>query len=676
MPDKNFKVTLEPDHLRKLSGAKPIPAVAELIWNGVDADATRVDLELDLENVLDPSITVRDNGHGIPHEDVEGLFGKLGGSWKGHGNRSKIKNRILHGKEGKGRFKALALGRVANWISVYRKDGKTLRFTISIIRDALVDVRVSEPDVVPNTLPTGIEIRITELDHIFRTLQPDQSVPSLSAIFALYLTTYKDVSIYVEHQKLDPDAIIGARETFPLPDIEDDGETYQANVELIEWLAGDERWMFLCGPEGFPFFRSTPNFHTPGRNFSAYLKSDYVNVLQRQGLIDLADMNAPLQSACQAAAERIKLFFKEKDAEDARNEIEKWQADDVYPYREEPRTSVERAERQVFDILALNLNRQIPDFAELDKRNRAFQLRMLKHAVERGPNELQLIFREVLGLPERKQKELSKLLQEADLANIISASRLVADRLKLLTGLEALIFDPDTKKTLKERSQLHRIIADNNTWIFGEEFSLTVDDQSLTEVLKKHRKLLDDDIAIDAPVKRIDGKVGIVDLMLSRSVPQSHKDEREHLVVELKRPSVKIGDKEITQIKKYAYTVADDERFRGLNTQWSFWVVSNDLDRFARQEARQKDKPRGQIFQSEDGSITVWVKTWSEILAECRARLKFVEDKLQANVDRERALKYLRTTYDRYLRNLPDPLDEQSEEDVGSDEDEPSEIAE
>jgi hypothetical protein len=167
-----------------------------------------------------------------------------------------------------------------------------------------------------------------------------------------------------------------------------------------------------------------------------------------------------------------------------------------------------------------------------------------------------------LELPEKTQKELSKLLEDANLANVISASRLVADRLKFIHGLEALLFDVDSKKLLKERSQLHRMVAENNTWIFGEEFNLTVDDQSLTEVLRKHRKLIGDNVVIDQPVRRIDGKVGIIDLMLSRMVPQNHSDEREHLVVELKRPSVKVGADEITQVKKYAFTVADDERFR------------------------------------------------------------------------------------------------------------------
>lgn len=652
MSDAHYRVRVEGDHLKKLASAKPSQAVAELIWNSADADATRIDLEIESDDIAMRSVTVRDNGHGIPHSDVEAVFGKLGGSWKAHGSRSKIKGRILHGKEGKGRFKALALGRVADWTVRYREGAKLLGYKITVLRDDLVDVRVTEPKEMDAALGTGVEVRVTELDRSYRSLDPQYAVQSLSEIFALYLTDYSDVGIFVEGERLDPSKLIAGRERFELSPIADEGKEYPAEVEVIQWTSASERWMFLCGPEGFPFHRVTPKFHTPGFQFSAYLKSPFVSALQEQGLLDLAEMSVPLQAAYDEASERIKEHFRAKEVEAAQSEIEQWKAEEIYPYRSEPATAVERAERKVFEIVALNVNKHLQDFADQSKRTKAFQLRMLRQAIERGPDELQHILSEVLDLPERTRKELSKLLEEASLANVISASRLVADRLKFVHGLEAVLFDAESKSLLKERSQLHRMIADNNTWIFGEEFNLTVDDQSLTEVLRKHRKLIGDDTVIDQPVKRIDGKVGIVDLMLSRSVPQNHADEREHLVVELKRPSVKIGADEITQVQKYAFTVADDERFRHLKTRWSFWVLSNDLDSYARIQTRQKGKARGQVFQSEDGSIEVWVKTWAEVIAECKSRLKFVQDHLQANVDKESSLKYLKKTYEKYLTGI------------------------
>lgn len=111
------------------------------------------------------AVVISDDGHGIPHSEVEGLFGKIGGSWKRHGARSKARGRMLHGKEGKGRLKALALGRVAEWAVRYR-DGTTLMgYKIELLRDDLVDVRVTEPTEAEPALATGVEVRITELDR-------------------------------------------------------------------------------------------------------------------------------------------------------------------------------------------------------------------------------------------------------------------------------------------------------------------------------------------------------------------------------------------------------------------------------------------------------------------------------------------------------------------------------
>lgn len=103
------------------------------------------------------------------------------------------------------------------------------------------------------------------------------------------------------------------------------------------------------------------------------------------------EMNPTLQSAYDEAGEKIKTYFKSKKIDAAQSEIEKWKTEKVYPYRVEPVTSVEIAERQVFDILALNVNRHLGDFDEQSKRTKAFQLRMLRQAIERGPNELQHI---------------------------------------------------------------------------------------------------------------------------------------------------------------------------------------------------------------------------------------------------------------------------------------------
>ncbi|NJO35235.1 MAG: DNA mismatch repair protein [Rhodospirillales bacterium] len=660
MVDTHYKVEVQRDHLEKLASARPIQALAELVWNALDADATDVRIEIDSTDFGMQSVAVRDNGHGIPHRDVPKLFGQLGGSWKTHGSRSKTMSRMLHGKEGKGRFKALALGRVTDWSVVADTDSSRAGYTITLIKDNLIDVRVTEPVIVAGT-HTGVEVRVSELYRDFKSLEGENAVQELSEVFALYLSDYPDVSISLNSERLDPSKAIATRESFSLKPLEDGQNKYPFDLELIEWKTSTERVVYLCTENGFPLQRRQPRFHTPGFQFSAYLKSTYISKLHESGALELAEMNPALQEIYETAQDQIKDYFKGREAEAARSEIEQWKTEHVYPYIDEPKTSVEEAERKVFDIVALNVNRHLPEFSESSRKTKAFQLRMLRQAIERGSEELQKILIEVLELPERKQRELAKLLEEASLANVISASKLVADRLKFLGGIEALLFDPVYKNHLKERSQLHRILADNNTWLFGEEFSLTVDDQSLTEVLRKHRKAIGDDTVIDTPVTRIDGKKGIVDLMLSRSVPQNRQDEREHLIVELKRPTVKLGMAEITQVKSYAYAVAEDERFEALNTRWNFWVVSNAFAPDGKREARQSDRSPGQVFK--DGNIEVWCKTWAELLEGAKSRMKFVDDRLQANVNKEASLEYLQKTYEKYLSGISDDSEDSPNQD-------------
>jgi DNA mismatch repair ATPase MutL len=76
----HYPVEVQADFLERQTKAQSIPAVAELIWNGLDADATVITLDLE----YDPlgglrRIIVTDNGHGIPHEEAPTLFGNLGG---------------------------------------------------------------------------------------------------------------------------------------------------------------------------------------------------------------------------------------------------------------------------------------------------------------------------------------------------------------------------------------------------------------------------------------------------------------------------------------------------------------------------------------------------------------------------------------------------------------------
>ena len=659
MTEHSYTVEVQPDFLERQSKATPVQAVAELVWNGLDADANRVHVRLEYGDLGMTKIVVRDDGLGIPYADAPHLFTRLGGSWKKPGGRTKTKRRMLHGYEGRGRFKVFALGRVADWRVTYRTDAGDLRaYDITMLEDHIREVRISEEESV-GTGTSGIEIEVSELHREYRSLESDDAVQELAEVFALYLKDYRDVSIRYEGTQVDPATAIAAANTAPLNDIDDDGTVHSVELEIIEWRNVTTRGLYLCTEQGFPLSKVTTRFHIGEFHFSAYLKSSFITKLHGEAQLDLAEMNQLLNTCIEEAQQTVKAYFRDRAAERARTVVEEWKAEKVYPYEGEAKSLLEDAERKVFDILAVTASDYMPDFVSAPPRKKAFDLRMLRTAIENSPEELQVIMNEVLGLPKRKQEELAGLLREASLSSIISAAKIVADRLKFLAGLEQILFEADMKARLKERSQLHKIIEDN-TWLFGEEYNLSVSDRGLTAVLRKHRKILGDEVVIDSPVRHISQERGIVDLMLSRTLRRHRADEVEHLIVELKRPKVKIGHEEITQVENYAISVAHDERFRLVNgVMWTFWAISDDVSEYA--TFRMDD---GGVISSKDG-ISVGIKTWGQIIEENRARLQFFQEKLEHQVDDETALKHLQERYQRFLAGVV-PEDESDSEDEES----------
>jgi hypothetical protein len=644
--DQVVTLNMQEDFAGKLAAGRPVQAIAELIWNGLDAEATDIKVTAEADELKLTSITVRDNGHGMSRLEAVKYFENLGGSWKKANNTSKSGLRHLHGKEGRGRLRALALGRVAEWIVTGKSDEGWLEtFKVVIIRDNIRNARISASTKPSPGTKIGTQIRITELDKDSR-LDASGVAQEFSELFALYMTEYPDVSISVDGSKIDPAAAISHKQTYELPTIESHDGIFLASLEVIEWKRQTDRMLYLCDEGGLPLHRIPPTIQAPGFEFSAYLKSPYNSRLNQQGTLDLGELDPGLSKAIEDSKEQLRAHFKTRQAEDTRSLVDRWKEEAVYPYKDEPETPVKTAERQVFDIVALNVSTSLPDFETQDRRNKRFQLRMLRQAVEKSPEEVQLIMTEVLGLTKSKQEELAKLLKKTTLSAVISAAKMVADRLQFLTGLEAMLFDSDLKKLFKERSQLHKLLEEN-TWIFGEQFALTLSDKSLNEVLKKHEKEIGIQSNNGKRVKRLDGRTGIVDLFLTRRIPTPRADEREYLIVELKAPSIKIGSKETGQLRSYAYAIQHDERFRNMKIKWEFWVVSNDMTEAAIEEVTSSDRPYGMLDRKTN--CNMWVRTWSEILNDCRARLQLFEKELNYNADRDDSLAFLRATYARVL---------------------------
>jgi len=136
---KTVSVQVQGDHLETLTCTRaPVDAVAELVWNSLDADATLVRVHLDWNPLGGlKAVRVSDNGHGLVYDEAIAAFEKLGGSWKKGAGRTRGKGRLLHGKYGKGRFRAFALGDTVEWKTRYADNGGVSAYAITGRRSSL-----------------------------------------------------------------------------------------------------------------------------------------------------------------------------------------------------------------------------------------------------------------------------------------------------------------------------------------------------------------------------------------------------------------------------------------------------------------------------------------------------------------------------------------------------------
>jgi hypothetical protein len=660
---RTITLQVQPDHIARLTHVrKPLTALAELIWNGLDADAARVRVMFDDGALTQAeSIRVVDDGLGMSQSEAVNAFERLGGSWKHTAERTRGEQRQLHGRSGRGRFKAFALGHLVEWRTTSRAPvGPALQtITITGAADALTTFRVSDPADTPPGAATGTEVLITELRNGFRGLQGQAVEQELLEEFAIYLRQYPHVLVEYDGRRLDATAAIRHEARYSVPPVTlEDGRVVEATLDVIEWTFGTRRTLFLCDADGFAFDETTQALPSMGGGYSAYLRSPFIRELDQEHALGLENIDPRLRALTDAARALLRDHVRRRAAEAAADAVAEWKRKDVYPYAGEPTSAVEAAERQVFEVVALTVRDHLPSFATAAPKEQRLTFRLVKQALEQDPGSLQTILGEVLGLPERQRDELAALLKHTSLAQIISASRVVTERLDFLRALELLVFDRDVKKVLRERTQLHRIL-EHHTWIFGEHFHLTVSDQSLNEVLAKHRTWVagSDGVAgapggngaagaaggaDEAEVRRLDGSRGIIDLMLSRTVPQPRADEHEHLVVELKAPKQPINGAVLAQARSYAFAVAADERFADTNTRWNFWAVSNTMTEDARRETRIMGLPEGVAYASPDGRITVWARTWGQLIDAARARLSFFQQQFAYEATTESALALLR----------------------------------
>jgi HSP90 family molecular chaperone len=168
------------DHIDRLCKAKkPVLGIAELIWNSVDADSTEVAVRVNRNalNSID-TIDVADNGLGISMVEAKEGFGHLGGSWKRRERQTKREKRILHGKQGQGRFRAFALSENVKWDSTYLVNGGLKEFSIIGTSGDKRTFKITD-ETPSQRAGTGTTVTLSNIISQQASLDGEKAVPSV-----------------------------------------------------------------------------------------------------------------------------------------------------------------------------------------------------------------------------------------------------------------------------------------------------------------------------------------------------------------------------------------------------------------------------------------------------------------------------------------------------------------
>lgn len=561
---KKLKINLTNQELLNASNVSGLIALKEAIWNGFDAEAERIDIEFiktDLGAVN--TICISDNGHGISYENFQAEFCMYGKSNKVGKVFTPDKKRFYHGKEGKGRFRLFSLGEQLQWSTTYydRDINKNLTYSISIDTDQIDDFIFSDPIETTNKVGTKVVIKKLNDKKVNELLRKNIEFEIVREM-APTLKAYNDIEIYFDSKQIDYKEFLYGEEVGTWEIILAEKEQPIDYVFLV-WKKETYHDLFLCdNASKTPLSMESTGTKSTIVSHSCFLYADYFKELFNHDGLDA--MNSELniiKSQIKKKLDEIAWSFHRKMIEEKIIEVKNG---DFYPFETEPKDQYEILERAVFDsALALVLDKN-PSFDKMTKTLKRLNLKLLKTIVEQG-QDIEATLTNILGLNKNDISDLNIILEKTSFQSIIRKYKTVMHYLSFLKFLEQITYEKEIKSHLKERLGLQKIIRDE-LWIFGDEYSLIGDDESIktvieNEVLKIRKSsppafdLTEEQF--NAIQKELEDNPDnyskhIPDMFLIRKDSQKNKA----LIIELKAPKVSLDFSHLKQLKRYAENIS------------------------------------------------------------------------------------------------------------------------
>lgn len=620
-------------------------AIAEYIWNGLDANANQIDVDfiLDEENIeleIYKSISISDNGTGIPFDEIKIKFGKVLESPKGQSSGTD-KSTLIHGKNGYGRYTFYSFAEHARWDTTYYQDHKYFNFNIEIDGSSLHDYGISEAIQVKEESGPGTKVVFTGIDH---KLSPkaitDILIPYLKSEFAWYLIVRPDCKIRINGEILTYDDLIAETEEQTIVVIDKKGEDHEFNFTYIEWkekLRDESSRIYMLNSAMELKRSTTTKLNNKGDNFwhSIIVVNDFfdnINIydsddedVTRKNLFsDLAE-----QYIYRNLIEKLNNFLSEKRRpflkKHATRLIAQYESEKVFPdFGNNAWDKIRKSELE--DVVKGLYEVQPKIFTGLNLEQKKIFLQLLNELMDEDQRKpLLKIIEAVVELSDDERQDLVKILETTRLNYIVATIKLISDRLLMLNHLRQIVFNHEWGAQEVKHLQ---VFISKHFWIFGEEYRFVcAEEVKFREALLKYRQEIlgvESTGEIDHPDKNRE-----MDLFLSG------KDFRTgtplNIVVEIKNPTTikKLHQKQTSQIEQYMDVILQTDEFNSSKEQWEFYLIGQDYDSIV--ERKINDKRTGLV--NEGDNYKFYVKKWSEIVGDAENRMRFLLERLKIERD-------------------------------------------
>ncbi|RWX45603.1 Histidine kinase-, DNA gyrase B-, and HSP90-like ATPase [Candidatus Electrothrix aarhusensis] len=619
------------DHFKKFD---PIQAIFELVWNGLDANATLVKIEIKYNELggLD-YVSILDNGEGIDVSNIDENFERFNESSKKH-------NEDKHGSHGKGRLSFHKLCRKAVWYTkrhdynvVINIDGNSIKqFNGSYIEKTN-----------QNKYLTAIESgTYVELLGPYKDLPLENKIiEKLSKEFGWFLAINNDRNIYINNSKIET----------PLCDIYKDDFDFQNEkfkIIVIRWNekpTSAKSYNYFIENKSRVVYKEYSKFNNKKDFYiSSYISSNWFNSYNHDILpIDpnynntrkfITAINNKLYSIqSEIYSEFLKKYVDKKICE--------FEEQGLFPrYDNLPKEYAEFREKHTKELIK---NIYLADpiiFNSLNKKQKSIFIRLLDRiSVSNENNYLFDILESVLELSPDDMKRFAGHLQRTSFEHIISTIEVLQQRELSVHKLSEIM--EKRYKDVGETPDLQKII-ENNTWLFGPQYTtIGAEEDTFSRIAKELKKQIKEEVS-EADIAEgadIEGVNKQVDLFLARKIPSYDSQGNQIykcVIIEIKRPGVSLNKKHLYQLDEYAEIIEKHPAFSSQKMRFDLILIGRKISRedkmIHQRLSSLKDKAELGLITDSD-RIKCYVKDWFTIFDEFRLSNDYLLKTLNTKLD-------------------------------------------